>query len=193
MPITVPSTTVKSKFLKTRPIHTVYKDPRNGYAYQIIEKNFNGNLIKTAVPYLGQEEIPIEIQVPPELLKVENPHRANIMTVMKNKVKELEHEILDLKCQLNEKCTPYDKIKQLMGDESIHETDEDIFLVGSDGIVYYLKKQDIPDEDKIKFIQKYSRSVWKENTSHVVKLMSKQLHIQRHLLASLLQQRSTQS
>jgi hypothetical protein len=38
MTLTVPSTTVKAHFLKTLPLSTVYKDPRNNHIYEVQEK-----------------------------------------------------------------------------------------------------------------------------------------------------------
>ncbi len=57
------STTVKSRFLQTLPVGTIYKDPRNGHSYIIEEKKINECLSKTGVPYIGSDA-PIEIQVP---------------------------------------------------------------------------------------------------------------------------------
>ena len=37
----IPSTTVKSRFLKTLPVGTIYKDPRNNHIYIIEEKKIN--------------------------------------------------------------------------------------------------------------------------------------------------------
>jgi hypothetical protein len=48
--LNLPSTTVKSKYLKCLPIKTTYQDPINGYFYQVVEKEFNSSLIKAAVP-----------------------------------------------------------------------------------------------------------------------------------------------
>ena len=54
-------------------------------------------MIKCAVPYLGKED-PIELKdVPLELIKQQNPKRANIMSIMKSKVDELTHENTKLK------------------------------------------------------------------------------------------------
>jgi len=39
MKLTIPSTTVKCRFLKTLPVGTIYKDPRNGHSYIIEEMN----------------------------------------------------------------------------------------------------------------------------------------------------------
>jgi hypothetical protein len=78
MKLTIPSTTVKSRFLKTLPVGTIYKDPRNGHSYIIEEKKINECLSKTGVPYIGSDA-PIEIQVPDKYMKLDNPKRANII------------------------------------------------------------------------------------------------------------------
>jgi hypothetical protein len=62
MKLIIPSTTVKSRFLKTLPVGTIYKDPRNGHSYIIEEKKINECLSKTGVPYIGSDA-PIEIHV----------------------------------------------------------------------------------------------------------------------------------
>ena len=49
MKLTIPLTTVKSRFLKTLPVGTIYKDPRNGHSYIIEEKKINECLSKTGV------------------------------------------------------------------------------------------------------------------------------------------------
>ena len=51
----IPSTTVKSRFLKTLPVGTIYKDPRNNHVYIIEEKKINECLSKIGTPYLGSE------------------------------------------------------------------------------------------------------------------------------------------
>jgi hypothetical protein len=58
----IPSTTVKSKYLKSLPISTVFRDPRNNYSYQVVERDNHSTLSKAAVSYLGQSE-PITIAV----------------------------------------------------------------------------------------------------------------------------------
>ena len=85
MTFNIPSTTVKSKYLKS----SVFQDPRNDYSYQVVERDNNSTLSKAAVPYLGKQD-PIIIAVPDKYLKLENPKRANIMAVMKQRITELE-------------------------------------------------------------------------------------------------------
>jgi hypothetical protein len=83
MKLTIP---IKSRFLKTLPVGTIYKDPRNGHSYIIEEKKINECLSKIVVPYIG----PIEIQVPDKYMKLNNSKRANIMALMKDKLNQLE-------------------------------------------------------------------------------------------------------
>jgi len=94
----IPSTTVKAKFLKSLCIGTIYKDPNNGCKYIVQEKRINDTLKKTAVPYFGKEDGQ-ELDVSEECFKQLNPKRANIMSVMKNKVDflEKENDLLKLK------------------------------------------------------------------------------------------------
>jgi hypothetical protein len=62
--LNLPSTTVKSKYLKCLPIQTTYQDPLNGYFYRVIEKECNSSLIKAAVPSFDD--------VPEKFLKLQN-------------------------------------------------------------------------------------------------------------------------
>ena len=48
--------------MKTLPVGTIYKDPRNGHSYIIEEKKINECLSQTGVPYIGSDA-PVEIQV----------------------------------------------------------------------------------------------------------------------------------
>ncbi len=62
--------------------------PQNGYSYIIEEKKINECLSKTGMPYISSDA-PIEIQVPDKYMKLDNPKRANIMTLMKDKLNQL--------------------------------------------------------------------------------------------------------
>jgi hypothetical protein len=112
--LTIPSTTVKSRFLKTLPVGTIYKDPRNGHSYIIEEKKINECLSKTGVPYIGRDA-PIEIKVPDKYMKLDNPKRANIIALMKDKLNQLESLNRELMCKLVVKSR-YQQIKELMGE-----------------------------------------------------------------------------
>ena len=95
MTLNIPSTSVRSKYLKTLPVGTVYKDPKAGYNYEFTEKKLNNTLIRAAVAYLGSEKQPISLDVPEEFLKVEHPHKANVMKLMKNRLMIYRRKIGD--------------------------------------------------------------------------------------------------
>ena len=80
---------IESRFLKTLAVGTVYKDPRNGNVYIIQEKKVNDCLSKVGGAYSGSQ-VAIDIVVPDKYMKMEGIKRANIMTVMKEKVDALE-------------------------------------------------------------------------------------------------------
>ena len=108
----IPSTTVKSRFLKTLPVGTIYKDPRNAHVYIIEEKKINECLSKIGTPYLGSDPC-IEIQVPEKYMKLDNPKRANVLSLMKEKLNQLESLTKDLLTKLDVKSR-YQQIKQLI-------------------------------------------------------------------------------
>ena len=91
MKLSIPSTSFKARFLKTLPIGTVYKDPRNGHSYSVEERKQGQSFSKIGVPYIGSVE-PIIVEVADTLLKQLNPQRTNIMTSMKAKIAQLEAE-----------------------------------------------------------------------------------------------------
>jgi hypothetical protein len=78
MALNIPSTSVRSKHLKTLPVGCVFKDPKSGYNYEVVQKRLNDGLIKAAVAYIGSEKeaIPLE-DVPVKYLKIDNPQRTN--------------------------------------------------------------------------------------------------------------------
>ena len=90
MTLNIPSASVRSN---TLPVGCVYKDPKSGYNYQVIEKILNNSLVKTAIAYLGSDEQPISLEeVPEEFLKIEHPNKANVMKLMKNRLMALQEE-----------------------------------------------------------------------------------------------------
>lgn len=181
MKLTIPSTTVKSRFLKTLPVGTIYKDPRNGHSYIIEEKKINECLSKTGVPYIGSDA-PIEIQVPDKYMKLDNPKRANIMALMKDKLNQLESLNRELMCKLDVKSR-YQQIKELMGDRKYFETERDIFCVGDECVVYQMRITDSKEEAH-QLLEKYMRCVWKD-PQLIARLMEKQEKIQNKLLQML--------
>jgi hypothetical protein len=73
--LVIPSSTLRSKYIRTIPIGTVVKDPVNNHSYIIEEKKLNKNsLVKVATLY----EDPIELTVDEQHLKLMNPNRANV-------------------------------------------------------------------------------------------------------------------
>ena len=66
MTLNIPSTSVRSKYLKTLPIGTVYVDPKSGYNFEVIEKKIKNSLTKVAVVYLGSDKDPILVQEVPK-------------------------------------------------------------------------------------------------------------------------------
>jgi hypothetical protein len=120
MKLTIPSSNVKVKFLRTLPISTIFVDPVNCYKYRVEEKAVNGTLTKEANPFLG-EEAGIEINVPDHLLKAKNPKRYNIMSGMKKRISEFEDTIAGMKQKIQElealnkqllaNCSPTDKLE----------------------------------------------------------------------------------
>ena len=158
MKLTIPSTTVKSRFLKTLPVGIIYKDPRNDI---IEEKKINECLSKTGVPYIGSDA-PIEIQVPDKYMymKLDNPKRANIMALMKDKLNQLESLNRELMCKLDVKSR-YQQIKELMGERKYFETERDIFCVGDECVVYQMRVTDSKEEAH-QLLEKYMRCVWKD-------------------------------
>ena len=181
MTFNIPSTTVKCKYLKSLPISTVFRDPRNDYSYQVVERDNNSTLSKTAVPYLGKEES-IKIDVPDKYLKLENPKRANIMAVMKQRISELEQMNKQL-AKANHKST-YHKIQKALGDNRHFETDTKIFII-SHGVVYPLRKKHYSStEEALDAAEEIEKVIWKD-TKLLEKFMSNQPKIQSKLLEVL--------
>jgi hypothetical protein len=91
MTLNTPSTSLIH--LITLPEETVYKEPKYGYNYQVTEKKLNNTFIKVAVAYLGSDREPISLEdVTEEYLKIENPHKANIMKLKKNRLIALQED-----------------------------------------------------------------------------------------------------
>jgi hypothetical protein len=146
MKLTIPSTTVKSRFLKTLPVGTIYKDPRNGHSYIIEEKKINECLSKTGgTPVIHRQRCPIEIQVPDKYMKSDNPKRANIMELIKDKLNQLESLNREFMCKLDVKSR-YQQIKELMGERKYYETERDIFYVGDECFTYQMRITDSKEE-----------------------------------------------
>ena len=94
--------------------------------------------------YIGSDA-PIEIQVVNTYMKLDNPKRANIMALMKDKLNQLESLNRELMCKLDVKSR-YQQIKELMGVRKYFETERDIFCVGDECVVYQMRITDSKEE-----------------------------------------------
>ncbi len=130
------------------------------------------------MPYIGSDA-PIEIQVPDKYMKLDNPKRANIMALMKDKLNQLESLNRELMCKLDVKSR-YQQIKELMGDRKYFETERDIFCVGDECVVYQMRITDSKEEAH-QLLEKY---MWKD-PQLIARLMEKQDKIQTKLLQLL--------
>jgi hypothetical protein len=54
--LNLPSSSLRSKYIKNLPTGTIYLDPRNNHIYQVVEKRVNNSLLKVASNYVGNEE-----------------------------------------------------------------------------------------------------------------------------------------
>ncbi len=75
-------------------------------------------------------------------MKLDNPKRANIMALMKDKLNQLESLNRELMCKLDVKSR-YQQIKELMGERKYFETERDIFCVGDE---YQMRITDSKEE-----------------------------------------------
>ena len=120
-------------------------------------------MTKAVAPYIGQETS-INITVLDTLMIEEYQNGANIMSVMKERIQRLE-ENAHLKCRLTSKYTLFKQIKNTLGEKDIYETNDGIYFIGNECMVYYLCKKDIDGKDYKKAIEKYAKSIWKDSAS----------------------------
>jgi hypothetical protein len=76
--------------------------------------------------------------VPEEYLKIEHPHKANVMKLMKNRLMTLQEENKRLLEQQHQSL--YQRIKDQLSEKTYHETDEVYYCLHS-GLVLPLKKK----------------------------------------------------
>jgi hypothetical protein len=112
MKLTIPSTTVKSHFLRTLAINTIYKDPRNSQLYQIQEKKLGNSYVKSAIPYFGTDDYIQLEDIPDKCLKQENTVRGKIMTTMKQRISQLEFQT---SAGMDQKSAGMDQNQQTFG------------------------------------------------------------------------------
>ena len=158
MQLVIPSSTLRSKYIRTIPIGSVIKDPLNGHSYIVEEKKLNNALSKVASPYFGDTEA-TEITVEEEHLKLVNPKRANVNALMKNRINELEAKVQELNSQLGSR-SKYEQIKNLMNGEEFFEDEKYLFTIGN-GIVYGMKNTGDLDETREK-LRDYVTSTWND-------------------------------
>ena len=189
MKCVVPSTSVRNKYLKSLPIGTVFKDPRNNHVYEIQERKINSSFSKVAIPYFGQNE-PIEIDVPEKLMKMENPVRANINQSLKERIAELEETISQLRAKSEEgvKQSLFAQIKQLMDGNDEYETEKEMFSLGKN-IIFYAKKNG--DNNARESIERQKKDIWTDPT-FLDELTRNQPAIQKRLLKHLTNDASNQ-
>ncbi len=83
---------------------------KNGHKYQVQEKRINQTLTKVGVNYFGDEQ-PIELpdDLDPKHLKQQNTKRISIMTIMKERLTQMEN----LNKELLKKLDVKSKMKQI--------------------------------------------------------------------------------
>jgi hypothetical protein len=116
---------------------------------------------------ISGSDAPIKIQVPEKYMKLDDPKRANIMALVKDKLNQLESLNRELMCKLDVKSR-YQQIKELMVER---ETERDIFCVGDECVVYQMRITDSTEEAH-QLLEKYMRCVWKE-PQLIARLMEK--------------------
>ena len=137
MPLHLPSCSIRSSYIKKLPIGTLFTDPKNKYAYEVVEKQVGSSLIKCAVNYLGNEQ-PIQLEnVPSEMFKIENPSKANPSKLLKNKINSLEDKCRSL--IQNQYKSLYHRMKEIL-DDDCHVTEDTYYLLHS-GLVLPFKRR----------------------------------------------------
>ena len=141
MTLSIPSTTLRAKYIRTLPINSVYKDPKNDQKYIVVERKLNNSFIKTAEPYFEDKIEPMVLEnIPEDMLKIDNPIKANPNKLLKSRIQSLED-----KCRVllqNQYKSLYHRIKELL-DDNYHETSDCFYLLHS-GLVLPFKKVHYP-------------------------------------------------
>ena len=144
----IPSTTVRSLYLTTLPLNTVYIDPRNAHSYSIQEKQVESKYFKVAVPYISGNASPIELSdVPPQFLKAENPVRANISHTLKQRITQLE--VINKSLQ----SATFKQIQRIFGDKRNAQIADNIYSL-QDGIVFHFQTNQFDSDNLKKSIHK---------------------------------------
>jgi hypothetical protein len=178
MTLNIPSTSLRAKYLKTLPINTVYIDPKNGQNHKVVERKLNNSLIKGAEHYLGNDIEPIVLEnIPDEMLKIDNPVKANPNKLLKSKIQSLED-----KCRVllqNQYKSLYHRIKELL-DDNYHETSDCFYFLHS-GLVLPFKKRYYPTiASVLSAVDKMVHSIFSD-IEILPKVMEKQHKLQQKL------------
>jgi hypothetical protein len=145
MTLNIPSTSVRSKYLKRLPVGCIFVDPKSGYNYEVVEKQLNETLVKVAMPYLSSDKQPIELNgIPKEYLKLDSVPKANILKSMKSRLTELQLE--NKRLLEDQHKSLYQRIKDLLNEKNYYESD-DVYYCLHSGLVLPLKKKHYPSID----------------------------------------------
>ena len=184
----IPASSVKSRFLRTLPIGTVYSDSTTNYSYQVVEKKLNNTLVKAAIPYLGKEE-PIELEVPPEMRKLKNPAKANIPKIMKSKIQNLEDKCREL--MKNQHRSLYHRLKDIL-DNDYYEDDEYFYILNSGLVLPFKKTRYATLDDAKEDIDKLINHLFSDKKL-LKKMMEKQMSIQSDLMRMVMNRDTTET
>ena len=180
MALNIPSTSIRSNYVKKLKVGTVYTDPKTRYNYQVIEKKMNNSLVKVAVAYLGGDIEPILLQdVPEEYLKIDQPQKPNVMKLMKNKIIYLQEE--NKRLVEREQKSLYQRINELLDEKDNYYECDDAYYFLHSGLVIPLKKKYYQTvEEAMKGLDDAIDKIFKD-TKSVQKTMFKQHSIQSNL------------
>ena len=144
--INLPSTTVRSKYLRTLPINRVYVDTKNGHKYQVVERRVGNVMLKASINYLDNEIEGIQLEnITLDMLKADNIKKANINKSMKMKIYTLEDKVRRL--LLSQHKSLFHRIKELLGDVDYYDSDDLIYCLHS-GMVLPLKRKYYPSREQ---------------------------------------------
>lgn len=178
----LPSTSLRTKYIRSLPIGCLFIDPRTNLVYKVIEKRLSSNsYAKVAVNHVnahaGDPE-PIKLEdVPESMFKCENLNKANINKSMKNKILTLEERLKKLMSYQSKSL--YRRIKELL-DDNFYETDNTIYILHS-GLVLPFKRDYYPTlRDAKDNLDQMVHRLFKD-TKMLPKVMEKQHSVQEKL------------
>ncbi|KAJ2991049.1 hypothetical protein HDV02_004007 [Globomyces sp. JEL0801] len=159
----LPSSTLRSQFIRTLELGTRFEDPKNKYIYKVVEKRLSSNsFAKVAVNDVNSQPDappPIKLEnVPENMFKSENVNKANINKSMKNKILTLEEKLKKL--MNNQSKSLYRRIKELL-DDNCYETDNTIYILHS-GLILLFKREYYPTLEDAK--DNLEKMLWRSST-----------------------------